>query len=345
MQKNTFITSSPFVLESGFIFPELTLAYHCFGNLNAEKNNVIWVCHAFSANSNVDEWWPGALGKGKILNPETHFIICVNIPGSCYGSTGPLSINSETGKPYFHEFPIFTVRDVVQSYILLADHLHINKIEILLGGSLGGQQALEWAIIQPNRIENMVISATNASHSAWGIAFNESQRMAIAADQTWKENKADAGKEGMKAARSIGLLSYRNYKTYAHTQTNEVQDSLPETWKSAAYQQYQGEKLALRFNAFSYIRLSQTMDSHHVGRGRNGIESALQTIIANTLVIGINSDYLFPIEEQKLLANLIPNVSYQEINSMYGHDGFLIEVEKIGKLMEAFLEKVEVRAK
>jgi len=343
MQHKTFIIDKEFKLESGFVFPQLSLAYHTYGTLNAEKNNVIWVCHAFSANSNVEEWWPGAIGAGKILNPETHFIICVNIPGSCYGSTGPLSINPKTGESYFHDFPIFTVRDIVQSYILLADYLQIGNIEILLGGSLGGQQALEWAIIQPNRIENLIITATNASHSAWGIAFNESQRMAICADQTWNENKPNAGRNGMKAARSIGLLSYRNYKIYGQTQTNELDDTLPETWKSVAYQQYQGEKLALRFNAFSYTRLSQTMDSHHVGRGRNGIKKALQFITANTLVIGIDSDYLFPVEEQKLLADIIPNAVYNEIKSIYGHDGFLIEVDKIEKLMEVFLEKVETR--
>jgi len=343
MQHKTFIIDKEFKLESGFVFPQLSLAYHTYGKLNAEKNNVIWVCHAFSANSNVEEWWPGAIGAGKILNPETHFIICVNIPGSCYGSTGPLSINPKTGESYFHDFPIFTVRDIVQSYILLADYLQIGNIEILLGGSLGGQQALEWAIIQPNRIENLIITATNASHSAWGIAFNESQRMAIRADQTWNENKPNAGRNGMKAARSIGLLSYRNYKIYGQTQTNELDDTLPETWKSVAYQQYQGDKLALRFNAFSYTRLSQTMDSHHVGRGRNGIKKALQFITANTLVIGIDSDYLFPVEEQKLLADIIPNAVYNEIKSIYGHDGFLIEVDKIEKLMEVFLEKVETR--
>jgi homoserine O-acetyltransferase len=239
-----------------------------------------------------------------------------------------------------HEFPIFTVRDVVNSYIVLADFLQIKKIKILLGGSLGGQQALEWAIIKPNQIEILMITATNAAHSAWGIAFNESQRMAIAADQTWSDNNQNAGKSGMMVARSIGLLSYRNYQTYAKTQTHFVDETLPETWKAAAYQQYQGEKLALRFNAFSYTRLSQTMDSHHVGRGRNGIENALKTITANTLVIGIESDFLFPVEEQKLLASLIPNAKYQEIDSIYGHDGFLIEVDKIGALMELFLDKV-----
>ena len=157
--------------------------------------------------------------------------------------------------------------------------------------------------------------------------------MAISADQTWKDNNPNAGKEGMKAARSIGLLSYRNYSTYEKTQTHLVDETLPETWKAAAYQQYQGKKLALRFNAFSYTHLSQTMDSHHVGRGRNGIENALKTITANTLVIGIGSDFLFPVEEQNLLANSIPYAEYKEIDSMYGHDGFLIEVEKIGSLM------------
>jgi len=338
MQYQTTKLNQSFTLESGYTFSELTLSYHSYGTLNADRSNVVWVCHAFSANSNVDEWWPGALGPGKILDTDTKFIICVNIPGSCYGSTGPLSINPETGKPYFHQFPLFTVRDVVNAFILLADLLKIDKIETILGGSLGGQQALEWAIMQPARIENLIITATNAFHSAWGISFNESQRMAIRADQTWKEDQENAGIEGMKAARSIGLLSYRNYQTYANTQTDEVLETLPEKWKAVGYQQYQGEKLALRFNAFSYYALSETMDSHHVGRGRNGITEALGQIKARTLVIGILTDHLFPIEEQQFLASHIKGAVYEEINSTYGHDGFLVEVALIGNVMKRFYE-------
>ena len=343
MQYKTVQLNQPFTLESGYTFPELTLAYNSIGILNAKKNNVIWVCHAFSANSNVDEWWPGAVGTDKVLDPKTHFIICVNIPGSCYGSTGPLSINPLTQTPYFHSFPIFTIRDVVNSFILLADKLGISKIETLVGGSLGGQQALEWAIMQPNRIENLILSATNAEHSPWGIAFNESQRMAIRADQTWKESNVEAGKNGMKAARSIGLLSYRNYQTYQKTQTDHVIEILPNKRKAVSYQNYQGEKLGFRFNAFSYTLLSQTMDTHHVGRGRNGIEDALKLISANTLVIGIGSDYLFPVEEQKLLARLIPCATYEEIDSTFGHDGFLVEVKKISSVIYSFFEKSEAR--
>ena len=336
MQEHNYLFEGDFELESGYVYPELNLGYHTVGTLNEQKNNVVWICHAFSANSNVDDWWSGALSNLKILNPLKQFIICVNIPGSCYGSTGPLSINPKTQNPYLHDFEYFSIRDVVKSFILLADSLEIPTIHMLIGGSLGGQQALEWAIMQPDRIEKLVISATNASHSAWGIAFNESQRMAIQADQTWLESQPKAGLEGMKVARSIGLLSYRNYQTYVNSQTDPITETFPEIRKAAAYQQYQGHKLATRFNAFSYFALTQTMDSHHVGRGRGGEEAALQKIIARTLVIGIKSDILFPVEEQKFLAKNIPQASYYEIDSPFGHDGFLIEKDAIGESMGAF---------
>jgi len=336
MKFHNYLFKEDFELESGYVYPEISLGYHTIGTLNKQKNNVVWVCHAFSANSNVEDWWPQALSNAKILNPEKQFIICVNIPGSCYGSTGPLSINPKTGIQYLHNFQYFSIRDVVKSLILLADFLEISSIQTLIGGSLGGQQALEWAIIQPDRIENLVISATSASHSAWGIAFNESQRMAIQADQTWLESQPDAGTEGMKVARSIGLLSYRNYHTYVNSQTDLDSDSIPKIRKAAAYQQYQGQKLANRFNAFSYFALSQTMDSHHVGRGREGVEKALQSITARTLVIGIKSDILFPVSEQKFIAKNIPMATFYEIDSSFGHDGFLIELDTIGELMGDF---------
>ena len=192
---------------------------------------------------------------------------------------------------------------------------------------------MEWAILAPELIDNLVLLATNAKHSAWGIAFNESQRMAIAADVTWKEKIPTAGIEGLKVARSIALLSYRNYETYEATQTDASDAKKLDQFSASSYQQYQGEKLQKRFNAFAYWTLSKAMDNHDVGRNRGGIQTALEMIKAKTLVIGVNTDVLFPTNEQQLIAKYIPNACYYEIESRYGHDGFLIETEKITEIL------------
>ena len=215
--QKTFRYDEPFKLESGQWLPEFELTYTTFGKLNTAMDNVIWVCHAFTGNANPTDWWNGLIGEKRLYNPNEHFIVCANILGSHYGSTNALSKNPVTGEPYYHDFPFISIRDVVKALDLLRQHLGIYKIHTLLGGSLGGQQAIEWAVIQPELIENLILFSTNAIHSPWGIAFNESQRMAIAADPTWKEDDERAGSEGMKAARAIGMLSFRTYETYSQT--------------------------------------------------------------------------------------------------------------------------------
>lgn len=325
---NVFIHKETFQLESGKTLPELQLAYHTYGKINAKKDNVIWVAHALTANSDVFDWWKGLIGENDLFNPEEHFIVCANILGSHYGSTGPLSINPDTGNPYYHNFPEITIRDIVNSLELLRQYLGLEKINTLIGGSLGGQQALEWAILKNEMIDNLILLATNAQHSPWGIAFNETQRLAIKADRTWFNYTKDAGIKGLKAARAIALLSYRNYNTYKTKQSDDKSENLGNL-KASSYQNYQGEKLVNRFNAYSYWYLTKAMDSHNVGRKRNGIISALKEINAKTLVIGISSDILFPVDEQKFIAKYIPNAVYTEIDSLYGHDGFLIETKKI----------------
>ena len=336
MSTQIFNYNKPFQLESGIILPGFHLAYTTHGELNAAKDNAVWIFHALTANSDPAEWWDGLAGEGKLFTPEKYFIICVNMPGSCYGSISPLDVDASTGEPYYHHFPFFTTRDMVKAYQPLKEFLGITKIHMGVGGSMGGQQLLEWAIEEPDAFEIILPIATNVQHSPWGIAFNASQRMAIEADVSWKENKPDAGIEGMKVARSIALLSYRHYETYGVSQMETDADKL-EKFKSESYQRYQGEKLAKRFNAFSYYKLSLGMDSHNVGRDRTSIEAALKLIKAKTLVIGISSDLLFPVEEQKILAATIPNAVYEEINSFYGHDGFLLEYEAIGKVIIKFL--------
>ncbi|HEY2580609.1 MAG TPA: homoserine O-acetyltransferase, partial [Mucilaginibacter sp.] len=327
----------PFKLESGKQLRELEIGFHTYGTLNKNRDNVVWVNHALTANSDVFDWWKGLFGEKDYFNPEEYFIVCANILGSPYGSTNPLSTNPVTGQPYYLDFPQFTVRDIVKVHQLLAEHLQIEHIEILIGGSLGGQQAMEWAIMAPDFIKNVILIATNAKHSPWGIGFNESQRLAISADRTFYSSTPDGGKKGLKAARSIALLSYRNYKTYAITQQEE-KDNHVDDYRAASYQNYQGEKLINRFNAYSYWYLSKSMDSHNIGRNRHGVEKALSLIEARTLVIGIKSDVLFPIEEQQYLFRHIPKSAFAEIDSFYGHDGFLIETEALTNIITSFFK-------
>ena len=335
MNDSIFKLNKTITLESGEQLVSPQVAYHTYGTLNADKSNVVWICHALTANSDVFDWWKGLVDPNEIINDKEHFIVCANVLGSHYGTTNPLSINPETGKPYFYTFPKFTIRDIVQLHIELAEHLSIEKIHLLMGGSLGGQQALEWAILQPNRIEQLALIATNAIHSPWGVAFNESQRLAIENDPTWRSNHFNAGIEGMKVARSLALLSYRNYRAYEKTQQPSSEELIyPD--RAASYQKYQGEKLANRFNAFSYWYLSKAMDSHNVGRGRGGVEAALATVTARTLVLTMQDDVLFPKGEQLRLADGIPNATHQIIPTEYGHDGFLIETLEISRTLSLF---------
>lgn len=337
MPTKIFSHNEPIALECGVTLPRVDIAYTTHGELNADRSNVVWICHAFSANSDPAEWWPGMVGEGLFIDPKKYFIVCANMLGSCYGSTGPLSVNPETGKKYYKDFPVVTVRDMVQTLSILRKHLGIGKIYFATGFSMGGQQLLEWVIQEPEIFENILLGATNIQHSPWGIAFNESQRLAIEADGTFGEERDDAGAKGMKAARSIGLISYRNYKAYCKTQ-EDLDNSKLENYKASSYQQYQGEKLVKRFNAYSYYILSKAMDNHNITRGRGEAREVLSSVKCNVLVLGITSDYLYPLEEQQLLASLIPHSIFVEINSNYGHDGFLIENEQISKILSAFLK-------
>lgn len=332
-----FHFASDFELETGGTLPGFQLKYTTLGQLNRDRNNVIWICHALSGSSDFTDWWKDLFTEGTPFDPRDYFIICANTLGGCYGSTGPLSINPKTSKPFYHAFPEITNRDVVKSFDLLREHLGINKVHTLLGGSLGGQQVLEWAILQPNVFERIVPIATNAFHSPWGIAINEAQRMAIEADATWKENDTRAGADGMKAARAVGMISFRTYNTYGQTQQEKTAEKTDD-YRAASYQRYQGQKLANRFNAFTYWALTKMMDSHHVGRGRTSIEAALKTIKAKTWVIGIDTDLLFPLSEQQFLANHIPNAKLDTITSLHGHDGFLVEFEQFKQSVRKFLK-------
>ena len=335
MEFHQYNHQKSFVLENGFELENLTIAYHTAGTYRPELDNVIWVCHALTANSDVFDWWKGLFGENDLFNPKDYFIVCANVIGSHYGSTNPLSENPQTNLPYFNDFPLVTTKDFARAHQLLAEHLGISQIKMLIGGSLGGQQALEFSLLNKVKIDQIVLLATNAVHSPWGIAFNESQRLAIESDSTFYENKINGGEKGLVAARTMARLSYRTYTIYEDKQKDD--DEILDNFKASSYQKYQGEKLANRFNAYSYWILSKAMDSHNIARGRDNIIDVLNQIKTKTTVIGISSDLLFPPSEQKFIAENIPNGHYLEIDSPFGHDGFLVELEKLNRIFEKIL--------
>ncbi|GGE98697.1 homoserine O-acetyltransferase family protein [Hymenobacter cavernae] len=337
-ESQLFNLPTPLQLESGATLPAVQVAYHTYGTLNAAQDNVVWVCHALTANADVLGWWLGLFGPSFFFDPADYFIICANVLGSCYGSMGPLTPVTDNGEPLYHEFPLITIRDMVAAHDQLRRHLGLTKIHTLIGGSLGGQQAVEWAIQQPTLFENLILLATNARHSPWGIAFNESQRLAIQADHTYYSATPEGGQQGLKAARAMALLSYRSYEAYGTTQA-ELTDEKLDHFRASSYQQYQGDKLVARFNAYTYVALSKAMDSHNVGRGRGDLATALGQVQARTLVVGITSDVLFPPIEQQLLARYIHGAQYVEMESQFGHDGFLIETVQITNFLERFYSR------
>jgi homoserine O-acetyltransferase/O-succinyltransferase len=325
----------PFLTESGASLPELEIAYNTWGKLNEKGDNVIWVCHALTANSDVESWWPGMVGEGLVFNVNKYFVVCANILGSCYGTTGPLTINPETSHPWLNDFPVVTVRDAVRLHEILRVHLGIKLIHTIIGSSIGGYQALEYSIMCPDVIQRLIFIASNAKQSPWAIAFNESQRLSIEADSSFFDNEVGGGKKGLKAARSIALLSYRTAFAYNHTQAEETDDKYI-SFRASSYQAYQGDKLVNRFNPWSYYRLTQLSDSHNVGRGRGGVINALKKVKASTLCIGIKSDILYPITEQKFVAENVEKGTYSEIDSFFGHDGFLIEAGLVSAVIRKF---------
>ena len=331
-----------FHLERGGTLPYLEIAYHTYGTLNEKRTNCIWVCHALTANSDVADWWPHTVVPGGFLDPEKYFIVCANILGSCYGSTGPLSINPQTGEPWYDTFPKLTIRDIAKAHILLADHLKINKIFSLIGSSVGGFQAVEWAVMQPLRFESVVLIATDVYASPWTIAIDETQRMAIFADKSYGTKSPSAAQDGLAAARAIGLLTYRGGKGYNLTQQDKdtEQNIVPEYHRACSYQRHQGDKLIKRFDAYSYVTILDTFDTHNVGRGRFGIKNALQSLSCPVLCIAITSDIIFTPEEIRAFSSLIPGAVYKEISSEFGHDGFLVEHALLNSIIKDFFSSL-----
>lgn len=336
-----YIHPEPFRLESGEMLPELRVAYHTYGELNADKSNAVWVMHALTANSDVADWWPHTVEKGKFLDPGRWFVVCANVLGSCYGTTGPTTPLPPDWKPLYGDFPRVTVRDMVEVHKLLARHLGIKQIDTVIGSSLGGFQALEWLVSQPEIARRAVLCATDYQCRPWLAAINKAMYMAIEADATYGEPRPDAGRKGLEAARAMALLSYRSHSGYDATQADPPGPRDPFERRAHSYQAYQGKKLADRFDVYSYERMCRSSDTHDVSRGRGSFAEALGLIKAKCLVVAVTSDILFPPSYHEEMASMIPGARRGMIESEFAHDGFLIEHEQLDKLIQAFVNETE----
>ena len=337
MKPQVFHYNLPFELETGEVLPQLTIAYTTYGKLNASRDNVIWICHALTASSDAQDWWPEMIGKFCVLNTDEYFVICANILGSCYGTTGPTSINPSSNEPYYAAFPAVTIRDMVRAHELLRHYLFIKKIQLIIGGSMGGYQALEWSIMKPALFDKLILLATSARETAWGIAIHTAQRMALKADASFFHKDPKAGEKGLAAARAMGMITYRNYNQFVHAQTDIKHDKLT-GFSASSYIKHQGIKLVKRFNAHSYYTLTKAMDTHNIARRRGKtVEEVLKRIYQPTLIFSMKDDLLCPYEEQKLLAGHMPKARLITVNTNFGHDGFLVETRKISGSIERFM--------
>lgn len=335
------ITTGPFDFEGGGHLPSINVTFHTSPGEYDGSRKVVWICHALTANSDVEDWWPEMVGSGRLIDTDKYYVVCVNMLGSPYGSSSPASINPETGKPYLLDFPDVSVRDIVAAIIHVRKYLGISTIDLLTGSSIGGFQAIEWAVIEPDVFRNAVFIATEPRISPWLLASVETQRMALRADKSYLE-AADihGGEEGLKCARAIAMMSYRCFQGYALTQPETDVDTLFAD-RAASYERYQGEKLVRRgFDAYCYNSVSTAVTSNNVGRGRGGVEAALGTIKASTIVVSIDTDGLFPPFHIEEWARFIPAVDYRMITSRFGHDGFLLEISQLGAIIGEVLAKL-----
>ncbi len=339
-QTQFYQLSLPFHLEFGEELTGVQIAYRTWGKLNAARNNAVLVCHALTGSADVDDWWMPLLGSGKALDPDRDFIICSNILGSCYGTTGPTSINPKTGMIYAASFPSITISDMVRLQNELLEMLGIQSLQLVIGGSLGGMQVLEWALLYPEKVKAIAPIATSGRQSAWCIGLSEAQRQAIYTDSQWQGGNypvEEQPTQGLAAARMIAMSTYRSWKSFAVRFGRTYQSESPrQQFAITTYLQYQGEKLVKRFDANTYITLTHAMDCHDVARHDQDYESVLQSILQPSLVVGITSDLLYPSTEQQELADLIPNAQQAWLESIHGHDSFLIDMGALNDLIVSF---------
>lgn len=335
-----FSSSEPFQLESGEWLDAVNVAYRTWGDPRNAADHTILVCHALTGSADVEEWWPGIIGANKAFDPARDYIVCSNILGGCYGTTGPVSLRPGSNVRYRGDFPEITVRDMVNLQRLLIDYLGVGKIELITGPSLGGMQALEWAALYPKRVGSIVAIGVGASHSAWCIGITEAQRAAIYADPNWQGGFYDDEERpqaGMAAARMMAVCSYRSWQSF---DSRFGRDSTDEgDFQVQSYLRYQGDKINQRFDANSYVRLTQAMNSHDVARGRSDLPDVLGRLNQRVLVVSISSDILYPPHEQEFLSQLLPQAEYAVLESEFGHDGFLIQTDELAKLIRRFRQR------
>ncbi|MFP8487603.1 homoserine O-acetyltransferase [Gracilimonas sp. Q87] len=328
--------------ESGYTFDEVDIAWKSWGKLNENKDNVILICHALTGHAAADEWFSGLFDEAGILDPDHQFILCVNSPGSCYGSTGPTSINPKTDKVWQGDFPAITIRDIVTFHQLLLDEWDIQGIELVLGGSMGGMTALEFAIMD-DRVQSAALFVMGKAHSPWAIGISEAQRLAIQADQNWENgfyNPEEPPLKGLAAARAMAMITYRTAKNYEEKFSRKIHPD-KHIFQVESYLHYQGKKLGDRFDANTYITLSKAMDTHDVSRGRGSHKEVLGNLKKPVLIVGFDSDRLYPIHEQRELADLIPNSTLAELSSPFGHDAFLIEFDQLNAQLKPFYHSLK----
>ncbi|OFW59786.1 MAG: homoserine O-acetyltransferase [Actinobacteria bacterium RBG_19FT_COMBO_54_7] len=349
-----------FGLDSGEKLGPITVAYETYGEPDADFSNAILVPHAFSGDAHAagwhegaakPGWWDEMIGPGKAFDTDKYFVICSNVLGGCKGTTGPSSINPEAGKPYGIDFPLITIPDMVRVQARLLDHLGIERLLSIAGGSMGGQQVLEWLVSYPERVRSAVVVATAARHSPQQIAFNEVGRQAILADPNWKNGKYYDGEppvKGLSVARMIGHITYMSDASMAkkfgrRTGENGKAHPFANGFEVEDYLHYRGLSFVDRFDANSYLYITKAIDDYDAARGGN-LSDVFRSLEAKLLILSFKSDWLYPSYQSLDIVRACKragvDVSYCEIHSTYGHDAFLLEIDEQTTLVSHFLKKV-----
>ncbi|THF67589.1 homoserine O-acetyltransferase [Pseudothauera nasutitermitis] len=344
------VLDQPFLLESGASLPRLEIAWRGWGRLAPGGDNAVLVCHALTGSADADAWWAPFFGAGRVLDPQRDFIVCSNVLGGCYGSSGPASIAPD-GRRWGGRFPTLTIRDQVRAQIALADALGIRRIQLVLGGSMGGLQALEWALLDPARVHTVATLAASGRHSAWCAVWSEAQRQALAADPKYRDghyDPADPPRAGLAAARTVAMVSYRSAASLGErfgrstgAEAFGERAHSPDELAARGWLRHHGQALVERFDAHSYRVLIDAMDTHDLGRGRGGYEQALRAIRQPVLVGSIASDTLYVPADQHELARLSPRAELLTIDSVHGHDGFLIDAADFHDALLDFRQRHE----